>query len=208
MGKKKVGILGGTFNPIHCGHIKLAENALYNADLDEVWFIPSGISYMKNQKEIVSAFHRMEMVKLAIKGNDCFKASDIEIVKKGNSYSYETMETLAKMYPDIQFYFIIGADTVFTIETWKYPERIFRVSELLVMYRLGEPLEAVREQISALKQKFGARIILLACEPIPISSSDIRKKIKDKHSIHHMVPATVEAYMKENGLYEMTGDNK
>ena len=208
MSKKKVGILGGTFNPIHCGHIKLAENALNNVDLDEVWFIPSGISYMKNQKEIVSAFHRMEMVKLAIKGNDCFKASDIEIVKKGNSYSYETMETLAKKYPDIQFYFIIGADTVFSIETWKYPERIFRVSELLVMYRLGEPLEAVREQISALQQKFDVRITLLACDPVPISSSDIRKKIKDKHRIHHMVPATVEAYMKENGLYEMTGDNK
>ena len=121
----KIGILGGTFNPIHNGHLLLAEQARCFYGLDQVLFIPSGCSYMKRQEEILPGEIRFQMVQLAIADNPYFCASDMEIVREGNSYTCETITRLHAQYPEDELYYIVGADTLFQMEFWKNPEQIF-----------------------------------------------------------------------------------
>lgn len=198
---KKIGILGGTFNPIHCGHLYLAESAMKAASLDEVLFIPSGLSYMKNQREILSPVDRMEMVKLAIRDYPNFNTSSIEINKVGNSYSYETILELKEQYRDVEFFFLTGADTLFSMERWKNPDIIFREVAILAAYRIGVSLEALQQQISYLQGKYAANIHLTAITHVDISSTDIRQLIKRGDSIHGLVPSAVECYIKQHHFY-------
>lgn len=199
---RKIGLLGGTFSPIHNGHIELAKRA-YNAfSLDEVWFIPSGISYMKRDQKIPSGQIRLEMVSHAIENTSYFKASDIEIKRQGNSYTYETLQELKNLYPDDTFYFIIGDDTLFTMESWYKPEEIFRLATILVMVR-DFSQEAVDSKCEELKEKYGATALSVKAPAIDISSSVIRKRIQDRLSISDLVPDSVEKYIKENQLYEL-----
>ena len=121
----KIGILGGTFNPIHNGHLLLAEQARCFYGLDQVLFIPSGCSYMKRQEEILPGEIRFQMVQLAIADNPYFCVSDMEIVREGNSYTCETITRLHAQYPEDELYYIVGADTLFQMEFWKNPEQIF-----------------------------------------------------------------------------------
>ena len=124
---QKIGIMGGTFNPIHIGHLTLAQRVLDDLKLDEIWFIPTGCSYMKSNKDMVSPEERYHMTSLAIENHSQMKCLDIEIKRQGYTYSYETLEQLKNLYPQNVFYFIFGADCLFQIEEWKYPERIFRI---------------------------------------------------------------------------------
>ncbi len=199
---KKVGILGGTFNPIHYGHIHLAESAMKAEALDQVLFIPSGISYMKDQKEILPAYHRLEMTRLAVKEYPKFAVSDIEIKKHGNSYSHETICSLKKQYPDVKFYFLTGADTVFTIESWKDPVTIFQTVTILAVYREGASLMALKEKIAYLQDRYEAKISLVSEQQIDISSSGLRAAIKDGRSIQGLVPFAVAEYIEKHHLYE------
>ena len=199
---KKVGILGGTFNPVHLGHLRLAEKAMLVASLDQVLFIPSGISYMKNQQEIVPARDRMAMVQLAIQGNSRFRVSNIEIEKKGNSYSHETIRELQKQQKDTQFFFLTGADTVFSMEKWKDPAYIFFSVTVLEAYRTGVSLEQLKKKIEQLKILYQADIRLIASDHIDISSSQIRKAISGGISVHELLPQAVEQYIKEHHFYE------
>ena len=199
---KKVGILGGTFNPVHLGHLRLAEKAMLVASLDQVLFIPSGISYMKNQQEIVPARDRMAMVQLAIQGNSRFRVSNIEIEKKGNSYSHETIRELQKQQKDTQFFFLTGADTVFSMENWKDPADIFCSVTVLAAYRTGVSLEQLKKKIEQLKILYQADIRLIASDHIDISSSQIRKAISGGISVHELLPQAVEQYIKEHHFYE------
>lgn len=199
--KKKVGILGGTFNPIHNGHLYLAECAMQAEDLDEILFVPSGVSYMKDQREILPAMERMEMVKLAIKENPNYKASSIEIEKAGNSYSYETILSLKEEYPDTEFYFLTGADTLFMMESWKNPDIIFRETVVLAGYRTGVSLDGFKEQIYYLGKKYQAEIHLTAIGHKDISSSEIRQLLKAGSSIYGLVPPHVEQYIAQQHFY-------
>ncbi|HCT91407.1 MAG TPA: nicotinate-nucleotide adenylyltransferase [Lachnospiraceae bacterium] len=199
---KKVGILGGTFNPIHLGHLRLAEKAMRAASLDQVLFIPSGISYMKNQQKIVPAKDRMAMVQLAIQGNPHFRVSAIEIEKKGNSYSHETIRELQRQQKDTKFFFLTGADTVFSMENWNNPAYIFRSVTILAAYRTGVSLEQLQEKIEQLKKLYQADIRLIAADHIDISSSQIRKAISEGTSVRELLPRTVERYIKDHHFYE------
>lgn len=199
---KKIGILGGTFNPIHCGHLYLAESAMKAASLDEVLFIPSGVSYMKDQREILSPVDRMEMVKLAISNYPNFNTSSIEINKAGNSYSYETILELKEQYHDVDFFFLTGADTLFSIESWKNPDVIFREAAILAAYRVGVSLEALQQQIIYLQKKYAADISLTAVTHVDISSTDIRHLVKNGASIKGLVPFEVEHYIKQHCFYK------
>lgn len=202
MSQKKIGILGGTFNPIHNGHLLLADAALNQLALDEIWFLPSGQPYMKNQSEIVSKEHRYNMVCEAIKNNSKYKISDIEIEKKGNSYTYETLEELKFLYPDYIFYFILGADCIFNIENWKEPQKIFQSCILVSAVRDGVSKIELKKQCDLLINKYGAHIFLLNFKEIEISSTTIRKEIMENASFENYLPKEVADYIIKNYLYK------
>lgn len=201
---KKVGILGGTFNPIHCGHIHLAERALKEAGLDQVLFIPSGVSYMKDQNEILPAHHRLEMVRLAIAEHPAFAVSDIEIQKAGNSYSHETIKALQEQYPDVRFFFLTGADTIFSIESWKDPVSIFRAVTILAAYREGRSLKQLLDQIDYLKGRYDADIRLIAADHVDVSSSELRAAIRNAEAVDSLLPQPVREYIAKYHLYQAT----
>lgn len=122
---KKIGIMGGTFNPIHIGHLIIAEKAREQFGLDHVLFMPSGMPYMKDCREVLPGKTRTKMTELAIQSNLFFAISTIEVEREGRTYTYETLEYLRTQNPDTEYYFILGADSLWKIEEWKHPERIF-----------------------------------------------------------------------------------
>ena len=199
---KKVGIMGGTFNPIHIGHLILAEAAYEAYNLDEVLFVPSGHSYMKDQSEILDAKKRVHMTGLAIEDNPHFALSTIEIDRDGNSYSYETLETLRKQNPNTEYYFIVGADTLFALETWKHPEILLPSCTILAAVRDGVSMEKMQKQADYLEEKFGGSIKLLPTSNIEISATDIRKRLFENRDAKYIVPDAVLQFIHKNGLYQ------
>lgn len=200
----RIGIMGGTFNPIHTGHLLLAEHALETAGLDEVWLIPTGCSYLKRKEGIavLTPEDRYRMVCLAVADNDRFRCLDMEIRRPGNSYSYETMEQLQREHPGDQFFFICGADCLFTIEYWKCADRLFAACTVLAAVRGDADLAKMQEKITELKERFGAAIQLLPFRRIEISSSEIRERRSKGLSVRYLVPEAVREYMEEKGLYQ------
>ena len=197
---EKIGILGGTFNPIHIGHLILAQNALEQCRLDKVLIMPSGVSYFKNQAEIVSKKHRINMVKEAIKNHSAFELSTIETDREGNSYTYETILELKKEAREL--YYIIGADTLFSIETWKNPDIIIKNSILVCSRRDGIPDEALYAKKVELENKFKGNIIILDTPEVNISSSNIRKILENGKTGKYYFPDGVMEYIKNNVLYK------
>ena len=204
--KKRVGIMGGTFNPIHIGHLIIAEAAYEAYKLDEVLFVPSGISYMKDQSEILDAKKRVHMTGLAIEDNPHFALSTIEIDRDGNSYSYETLETLRKQNPNTEYFFLVGSDTLFALETWKHPEILLQSCTILVAVRDGVPMEKMQEHANYLKEKFGGSIELLKTPNIQISATDIRNRIADNRNVKYFVPESVLQFIEKKGLYKNQDD--
>lgn len=198
---KRIGIMGGTFNPIHIGHLALAEWALDAVELDELWVIPTGCSYMKQNVDIVPGEARFQMAELATKGNARIKCLDMEIKRSGYTYSYETLEELKVRYPDYELYFIFGADCLFTIETWKYPEKIFKCCKILAAVRNGASLTEMEMKIADLKQKFGAEIQLLPFLNLEISSTELRERIRLGKSVKYLIPDAVIDYIAEKKFY-------
>lgn len=198
---KKTGIMGGTFNPIHNGHLALARKAREQFALDEVLFIPCGEPYMKTAQKVESGQNRAEMTALAIQEESCFCLSTIEIEHVGNTYTYETLERLKRENPDTEYYFILGADNLFQITKWAKPERIFANCRLLAAVRDDKTVADMEAQIRNLEQKYQAVIFLLKIDCMDISSSKIRRKVADGISIEEDVPAPVRAYIREKGLY-------
>lgn len=198
---KKTGIMGGTFNPIHMGHLIIAEKAREQFGLDEVLFLPSGVPYMKNCDEVLPGKIRVEMTGLAIQGNPFFTISAMEIEREGRTYTYETLESLREQNPDTEYYFILGADSLWKIETWKNPGRIFAASHILAAVRDDKSSEDMEKQSAYLKEKFGADIFLLQTGQIEISSSMIRSLCREGKSIRYLVPDAVYDYIRKNRLY-------
>lgn len=194
--------MGGTFNPIHTGHLLLAENARSFFGLDEVWFLPSGCSYMKAQSEVLSADIRLHMTRLACSTNPYFRVSDIETKREGYTYTSETLTTLNNRYPEYDFFFLVGADTLFSMETWKNPDIIFSKAGILAAVRNGRDPEELQKQADYLMNKYNARISLIPSDTIEISSSDIRSRRKNGKSIRYLVPDSVLQFIEEKKLYE------
>lgn len=198
---KKVGIMGGTFDPIHYGHLMLAQNALETYQLDEIMFVPSGTPWLKDSTKVLSKNKRVHMTGIAIEDNISFALSTIEIDREGNSYSYETVEELKKQQPDTEFYFILGADSVLEIEKWKYPDRLMSECILLAAVRDECDREGLQKQIAYLEEKYKADIRILPAKRVDISSTDIRSRIAEGKSVRYMLPDQVIQFIEKNHLY-------
>lgn len=199
---KRTGILGGTFNPIHTGHLIIAEQARVEFSLDEVIIMPSGISYLKQDMEIPEGEVRLEMARLAAQDNPYFSVSDMEVKRGGNTYTADTIDELNKREPDTAYFFITGADTLHEMVRWVDPERIFKGCTVLVSVRSREKEDQLFSDISFYKEKYNAKIELMHTTDIEISSSMIRELVKGKGSIRYYVPESVRRFIEEKGLYE------
>ena len=201
---KKVGILGGTFDPIHTAHLILAEAAYDAFRLDEVLLMPSGHSYLKDDRpqKVLPPPVRFAMVCEAAADNPHLTASDFELHREGNTYTCDTLCALREKHPENRYYFIVGADSVVSILTWKNPEAIFASCTLLAAMRENDvPTEDFLREVDRLRSEYGAKIELLGIPSIGISSTDIRNRVKSGRTIHYLVPNRVERYIMETGIY-------
>lgn len=197
--KKKIGILGGTFNPIHNGHILLAKNTCAQFNLDEILVIPSANPPHKREQPVLDISHRCEMVKLAIQNEPDLIFSDIEARRVGYSYTADTLTELKDVYDRI--YFIVGADSLFLIDKWYHPEITMRIATLVVANRNHYQDSEIADQIRYLTDKYGAKIEILNAFDSPVSSSQIRANVSKGISIEGLVPKAVEEYITKNKLY-------
>lgn len=197
----KIGIMGGTFDPIHNGHLQLAEHACRQIGLDKILFIPAHIPWMKMERGITDEKHRLAMVRLAIAEFPAYELSAVEIDAGGITYTYRTLEALKRQYPEAELYFILGADSLLSIEKWAHPEKIMENAALLAAVRNDCGRDKLQKQRRLLEQKYRARIILLTLSPIDISSTKIRKDFYTDPKAAAMLPVQVAAYIREHQLY-------
>ncbi|MCH7786427.1 MAG: nicotinate-nucleotide adenylyltransferase [Chloroflexi bacterium] len=197
----KVGVFGGTFDPIHVGHLIVAEEARGRLGLDEVLFVPAGQPWFKAGDGVTEARHRMAMVELAIASNPCFRASDIEIGRAGPTYTVETLiELREQLGPDSEIYLILGLDSLQEIDRWRSPERVFELATVVGMSRPGcADLDAKR--LDSIFPGASDRVMMLDGPLIDISATDLRRRVSEGLSIKYRVPESVEAYIYEHGLY-------
>ncbi len=198
---KRIGIMGGTFNPIHQGHLLLAEQAREYCELDEVLFIPSGNSYMKDSSEILDGEIRIFMTAAAIEDNPSFTLSTMEMEREGATYTCDTIRDLREKEPFAQYYFIMGADSLFSMESWKDPGEIFKNCILVAAARDSRDTFSLTEKATELQAKYQARIIILPERKIDISSSEVRSRIREGKSVRYMIPDKVLDYISSNHLY-------
>lgn len=199
---KKVGIIGGTFNPIHIGHLILAERAYEEFELDEILFVPAGTSYFKDPSTVLDKKTRIALTGEAIGENPHFALSTIETDRPGNSYTYETLKELKAQNPDTQYYLIIGADALVQMELWQKPESILKDAVILVAKRKGPTTQEFLDKMEEIKEKYNADIRIVPCTYIDISSTEIRERVKAGKSIRYLVPEATEKYIRKNHLYE------
>lgn len=199
---KKVGIMGGTFNPIHYGHLLLAETAYHQLELDEVLIMPTKNPYYKKLSNTASEEDRVNMVKLAIENNDHFQFSSEELERDGTTYTVETLRNLTSAHKDHQYYFIMGADSLYHIESWKEPEAILEMAVILVAGRDGGSSSSLKSQMAYIMNKYDAKIHLLESPVMEISSHDIRRRIQNGESIRYLLPDSVADYIYRQKLYQ------
>lgn len=205
--KVRIGIIGGTFDPIHFGHLMIAENAALQYNLEQVIFIPTGLSPHKNDDRIVDANQRVNMLILAIRDNPRFQISTMEIVSKETSYTYRTLEILHENHPDWELYFILGADSLDYLDQWYKPEIIFARAHVLAAVRDDMNREQMQEKAEELHGQFDAHISFISTPNVSISSHNIRDRIHDAQSIKYLVPEEVRQYIEEHQLYSNKGHN-
>ena len=191
---KKLGIFGGTFDPIHNGHLCIAETVLEKTDLDLIVFMPSAAPPHKLNRQILSFEHRWNMVNLAISGKKAISASDIEQRLGGISYTVHTLEALKKEYANHEIYLIIGSDSLLGLSSWKEPDKLVTQCRFVVYPRSNA--DAAKAE-----KRFFDNAILLDAGLVQISSSDIRSLAAKKSSIHGLVDEKVERYIEEHRLY-------
>ncbi len=200
MEMKKIGIMGGTFNPIHNGHLVIAESAREQFGLQKVWFLPSGRP--PHKRETMSASRRCEMVSLAIADNPFFILDRRETESPEISYTYATLEAYKKEDPSTDLYFILGADSLFDFESWRKPEAILQHCSILAAFRRHGRQEEFFQQIDALNQKYPGKFFPLDTPSLEVSSQDIRSRVRHGRSIRYLVPREVGAYIQAHHLYE------
>ncbi len=186
----KIGILGGTFNPVHIGHLILAEEAREKLGLDRVIFVPAYLPPHKDNSDIAPAGDRLTMVKLAIKNNKYFSVSSAEIQRDGRSFTIDTIKEFKKIYPQDELYFIIGSDLLKYLNDWKDLEEIIKMVKFIAATRPGYPLEQLPSYIST-----------IAIRAVDVSGFQIRRCVKENMSFRYLVPDAVHKYILKKKLY-------
>ena len=213
---RRLGVFGGTFDPIHLAHLRCAEEARERLGLDQVLFIPAASPPHKPGRSGASPTDRLAMVRLAVAGHPEFRASTVEIDRPGRSYSVDTLRILRRRLSNTtQLFFLLGLDAFLEIGTWKEYRTLFTLTNLVVLSRPSRHLTSPRALLpvavrsdfcyrasrTTLLHESGNRILFLSVTPLDISASDIRRRVQRGQSIRYLVPPTVERYLHRNGLY-------
>jgi nicotinate-nucleotide adenylyltransferase len=199
----RIGVFGGTFDPAHLGHLILAEQCREQGRLDQVWFVPAARPPHKLDRELTPFNQRVEMLNLALAGHKAFRVEEIEKDRPGPSYTADTLDALAELYPGRQWFLIIGSDSLDDLPNWHEPGRILGRAGLLVAVRPDHPLPSSEE----LKKTFSCNNLLtpdLTVVDMPlieIASSDLRRRSESGCSLRYMVPRSVECYIENKSLY-------
>lgn len=198
----RIGIMGGSFDPIHIGHLFIAEETLEALKLDRIVFIPAGVSPHKLNSKTTDSYHRLLMTALAVNSNPRFLLSNIEIQRGGPSYTIDTIRTLRRMLPEaIELYFITGGDTFIDIETWKDYEELLDLVSFVVFTRAGYDNQLLDNKIQLLKNNYNGNIIKISIPLLEVSSTDIRERIKQGRTVKYLIQENVEDYIIKNRLY-------
>ncbi|MFQ5965746.1 MAG: nicotinate-nucleotide adenylyltransferase [Candidatus Scalinduaceae bacterium] len=202
--QRRIGILGGTFNPIHVGHLIMAEEVCKHHQLSKVLFVPAYIPPHKSVVDLADAHHRYQMAKEAIRGNEKFEVSDFEIKREVKSYTIDTVQDLLKLYgKDSDVFLIMGADSLNELELWKDIKKLSELCHFVIVNRPGFSTDVSSNLADIIGKDKMSDIERLKVEikPVGISSTDIRKRLKEGVDISNLVPSCVEAYIREHGLY-------
>lgn len=194
-------IMGGTFDPIHYGHLVVAQEVRQELNCDRVLFIPAAEPPHKESAGISSVEHRLVMTRLAVDSNNYFQVSTLEIERPGPSYTIDTVKIVKSKYQPRELYFITGADGILELMTWKKAEEILTLCTFVAVTRPGYDIDNIEEAVKWLPSQSRKKIIPLKVPAMDISSTDIRRRVKMGKSITYLVPKSVENYIKNNGLY-------
>lgn len=201
--KSRIGLLGGTFNPVHIGHLVMAQCAMETFDLSKTLLIPSAVPPHKGDHSLASAHHRMAMLERAVEDNLRFEVSDIEIRRGGTSYTLDTVREIKRQHPGNELVFIVGADSLLDLHSWYRVEELLLLCRIVTMARPGYGLNDIRAADLKLPPPWPERLLadIAAGCLIDVSSSDIRHRAAEGMSIRYLVPTPVEMYIAEHGLY-------
>ncbi|HHX61845.1 MAG TPA: nicotinate-nucleotide adenylyltransferase [Epulopiscium sp.] len=204
---KKLAIMGGTFDPIHIGHLMTAEEVRNEFEIDQVIFIPTGHPPHKDAGRVTHSEHRYLMTVLATVENPHFNVSRIEIDRPGTTYTIDTIKKIKESYnPDVKIYFITGADAVHEILTWERVDELMKICEFVAVTRPGYKRQQLREKVEELKGSFECSVHYLEVPALAISSSDIRGRVEKYKPIQYLVPQAVEKYIQKFKLYSDKGN--
>jgi len=193
-----VGVMGGTFNPIHIGHLVTAEEAHYAFALREVVFVPAGQPWQKERSNVADAEHRYLMTVIATASNPHFRVSRMEIERPGPTYTIETLRRLRGEIGDVELYFITGADAILQILSWKDPEEVLGEARFIAATRPGYDLDRLEKELPA---GFEDRVHVLEIPALAISSTDVRRRVLQGRPVRYLLPEGVARYVEKNGLY-------
>ena len=216
----RLGILGGTFDPIHYGHLRLAEETAEALGLEKIILLPAALPPHKDRKPITTFFHRLQMTRIAAQASPLLEVQDLEGRREGLSYSIETLREFHRQFsPGLELFFVLGMDAFLEVRTWKEYDRLFDYAHFVVIKRPGVPSESLESFLSSLGLGFrkedhgddfvapsGFRLIYREATLLDISSTAIRRKVADGRSIRFLVPEGVLMYIRQNGLYRTHGD--
>ena len=195
----RLGVFGGTFDPVHIGHLVIAEDARAALGLDEVLFVPAGEPWFKSYRRITPAHHRLAMARLATQDNPHFSVSDMEIRREGPSYTIDTLSELRRARPDADIFVILGVDALREIDRWRNPRRLFQMATVVGMARPGASLDP--SVLNAAIPGASDRLRLVDSALVDISGTDIRRRVASRASIRYRVHPAVAQYIRAHSLY-------
>lgn len=199
----RIGIFGGSFDPVHLGHLIVAEQCREQAGLDQVWFVPAARPPHKLAVELTSFSRRVEMLQLAVAGQPAFRVEELEKNRPGPSYTADTLEEIHGRQPELELHFILGSDSLVDLPQWREPQRIVELAGLLIVARPGwkiVPVEEIRQALN-LPATTPLRMKVIEAPLIDISSTDLRGRAADGRSLRYQVPRPVECYIEQHRLY-------
>jgi nicotinate-nucleotide adenylyltransferase len=193
--------MGGTFDPVHYGHLVTAEGARYDYRLDKVVFVPAGRPPHKSNYQISDPEHRLALTRLAVASNPFFEVSDLEIKRPGPSYTYDTIMEMRRLYAPEEIFFITGVDTALEILSWHRYEELLALCRFIAATRPGYNLDNLARRLKMMPAPLASRILTLEVPALAISSSDIRRRVREGRPIKYLLPESVEAYIARHDLY-------